>query len=786
MLKRAAVLLVLVASLCCGSAFAAELLVTDVQIEGVKRVDIARIEGVLSIKAGQTFNEDGVDNDLRAIYALGHFKDIEVLTEEKDGLLTLIYRVQERPLVRKIKLVGFKELKRSKVRSALTIRTPSILHPKSLQESVAAIRQTYIEEGFYAVEVSSRVETTKNNEATVYFDIVEGGKVTIDDIDFEGNSLFSARKLRKFMQTKEWWIFSWITDGGTYNEGLLENDIELIKDAYFNEGYIRVRVKQPLITLSDDRDEMDILIEIDEGQQYVLGSMSVDGDLLKDEQALLSILKFKAGDVFSREQLRDDIKRLNDYYANRGYAYVNVSPMTMINNEQKTVDVTFQIEQGVKVYIGRVNIAGNTKTRDKVIRREMVLVEGDLYSATRLESSRKRVNNLGFFSEVNVDSVSTGDDALMDVQVDVKEQATGTFSVGFGFSSVDGFIGQGSVSQDNFLGRALRLNLSGSFGGESTTYQIGLLDPYFMDKNLALGFDLYNTDREWDEYSKKAMGGAIKLGIPISYDTRTFFIYKYEEKEIYDVDAFASEYILDQEGNSTLSSIYASISTNTTDYRPDPSRGYMTELSLEFAGIGGDERFVKSILDHRHFIPIKWGVVFSAHGQIGMVHKVGGEEIPVDERFYLGGINTMRGFESREVGPWDWAKDPVVEEYTYIDDSGVEQIGTQYKRNPDGSYATVPSTTERDFIGGVKSAFFNFELIFPLLKDAGLKGLVFVDVGNTWDQGEEFFSDMRYSTGLGIRWNSPLGPLRLEWGYNLDPEDYEDDSQFEFSIGKFF
>ncbi|OEU72335.1 MAG: outer membrane protein assembly factor BamA, partial [Desulfuromonadales bacterium C00003068] len=699
MLKRFAFCFVLLVTLLSGAAVAAEV-VSGIRVDGVARIDVAKIEEVLQTKVGTVYSVDGVDDDVRAIYALGHFKDIEVVTEHHDGVMTLVYRVQERPLVRKIKIVGNDELKRSKVRSALVIRTPSILHPKTLQESVAAIKQLYVDEGFYAIEVTSRVEMTKGNEAVVYFDIVEGTKVTIDDIDFEGNTVFSARKLRGFMQTKEWWLFSWLSSTGTYNEGMLENDINLIKDEYFNQGYIRVRVKQPLVTLSDDREEIDVLIEIDEGDQFYLGDMAVEGDLLIEEDALLKFLRFRAGDVFSRKQLRDDIKRLNDYYANRGYAYVNVSPTTLINREQKTVDVTFNIEQGVEVHIGRINVSGNSKTRDKVVRREVTLVEGDLYSVGRLETSRKRVNNLGFFSEVNIDAISTDSDELMDIQVDVKEQATGTFSVGFGYSSTDGLIGQGSVSQDNFLGKALKLNLSASIGGDSNTFQVGLLDPYFMDKNLALGFDLYRTDREWDEYSKEAIGGSIKLGLPITYNTRTFFVYKYEQKEIYDIYNLASRYVREQEGSSTLSSIYGSISTNTTDYRPDPSRGYMSELSLEFAGVGGTEKFAKAIIDHRQFFPIKWGIVFSAHGQIGFIHKIGGTEIPVDERFYLGGLNTVRGFESREVGPWEWAR-----EYD-LDPEGQVVLDPT---DPSG-YKTKESTTERDFIGGVKEAFFNFEL----------------------------------------------------------------------------
>ncbi|MBN2645640.1 MAG: outer membrane protein assembly factor BamA [Desulfuromonadaceae bacterium] len=745
----------------------------QVRIDGIERVDQKAVEAVIHVKAGVATSFDAVDADVRAIYALGHFRDVTAEQRDEPGAKVLVYQLVERPLVRRIKIEGNKELKDSKVREVVTLRTPGILSAQKLKESETAILKLYKDEGFYAAGVVSRIEKQGRNEATVYFEVTEGDKVTIDDIEFEGNQLFSDRKLRGFMQTSEWWIFSWLTSSGTYNEGMLQNDLELIKDEYFNRGYVRVRIKPPLIVLSDDRSEMDIFIEIDEGEPFSVGKLDVDGDLLREKDELLKLVKLKPGECFSRETMRDSIKRLNDFYADQGYAYVNVSPVTLINNEEKTVDVTFTIEQGVQVHIGRINVAGNTKTRDKVVRREMVLVEGDLYSANRLESSRKRINNLGFFSEVNVDAVPTLDDrSVMDVQVDVKEQPTGTFSVGFGYSSADGFIGQGSVSQDNFLGMAWRLNLAASIGGDSNTFQVGLLDPYFMDRNMALGFDLYKTEREWDEYDKEAVGGDIKLGIPLNYESRIFLIYRFEQKEISDVDPYASWYMRSQEGRSTLSSIYASLSTNTTDYRPDPSRGFMAEFSVELAGLGGTEKFVKTIADYRHFFPLMWGWVFNAHGQVGYVTGFGGEEIPVDERFFLGGINTMRGFDNREVGPREARMEPT----NFVYDSSGNLI----------SYDLVQSETEFDFIGGETVAYANFEIVFPLLKDAGLKGLVFFDIGNTWGEDETFMSDLRYSVGTGIRWNSPLGPLRLEWGYNLDPYEYESDSKFDFSIGKFF
>ncbi|MFA6686812.1 MAG: outer membrane protein assembly factor BamA [Desulfuromonas sp.] len=751
-----------------GNIGAEPLTFDAVRIDGVKRIDEAVVEEAVRVTSGNPASMAAIDSDLRSIYSLGYFKDVEARLERDGELKTLVYAVDERPLVRKIRTVGNEELKSSKIRGVLTLRIPGILRARDLNESEKAIRAMYKEEGFYAVEVSSRVDVDSSNEATVFFDITEGKKVTIGNIEFEGNTVYSARKLRKFIQTKKWGIFSWITSSGKYNEGMLQNDLLIIKDQYFNVGHVRVEVKQPHIVLSEDRTKMDIFIEIDEGPQYSLGSMDIKGDLLMDKQEMFDLLEFSPGEVFSREKMRENMDRLDSLYSNRGYAYVNVVPQTLINDETQQVSLNFNIEQGIQVEIGRINISGNTKTRDKVIRREVTLVEGELFSSGRLETSKKRINNLGFFSEVNVDSIPRKDDAaVMDVDVDVKEQPTGTFSVGFGYSSTDGFIGQGSISQDNFLGKALQLNLAGSLGGDYSNYRIGLLNPYFMDKNLALGFDAYRTDREWDEYSIKSTGGNLKLGLPLSYENRLFFVYKLEEQDIYDVSPFSSWYIREQEGRSVISSLYTSISRNTTDFRPDPSRGYMSELSVEFAGLGGTEKFVKTIVDHRHFFPIKWGVVFSPHARIGYVSGYGGKDVPLDERFFLGGINTIRGFENREVGP--------------------KQLRRRYAgTDANGEPIFVPAENDYDYIGGEKMAYANLELIFPLLKEAKLKGVIFFDIGNAWDEDEEYFSDMRYSVGVGIRWQSPLGPLRLEWGYNLDPYEYEDNSVFDFSIGKFF
>jgi outer membrane protein insertion porin family len=747
-----------------GVALAQTIQVDEVVIEGNRRVDLSAVRSVLSVKAGQEIAVEEVDRDIRAIFKLGRFADVAADIEERGGLNVLVFRLTERPLVRAVEYAGNKEFSTERLSGLVTLKTPDIYDPRKIENSISAIRKAYLEEGFHAAEIVSKVDVNEDHEATVTFEIKEGDKVLIRQIRFEGNTVFTDVQLIKVMETKKRWFLSWLTGRGTYNEEVLQNDLEIIADQYYNKGYVQVKVRQPLITIAEDKKGMNVLIEIREGEQFRVGGLDIDGDLLRSKEEILALTKLKPGDVFSRQMLRQDVLTINDLYADQGYAYVNVSPLTQIDADLRLINILFEIEQGVQVHIDRIQIAGNTRTRDKVIRREMKLAEGDLFSSTKIKESRRRINNLGFFEEVNVATGKASDEAEMNVNVDVIERPTGTFSVGLGYSSVDGVIGQGSITQENFLGRALKLNLAAALGGKSTTYQLGLTEPYFLDKNLTLGFDLYKTERDYVDFSKRAFGGNAKLGFPLTDDTRAFFLYKYEEKEIFDVDSDASSLIRDQEGKSTLSSITGTLTRNTTDYYLDPTRGSVSQLSAEFAGLGGTEKFAKYIADQRFFFPYKWGTVFSLHGQIGYIQSIGGEDIPIDERFYLGGINTIRGFKSRQVGP-----------RVRVNRQVVDSVGN----------VTV-ADDEFEFIGGDKQAYFNLEYTFPLLKDMGLKGVLFFDTGNAWSEDENYFSEMRYSVGGGVRWFSPMGPLRLEWGYNLKPREGEDRSQFEFSIGRFF
>jgi len=726
---------------------AGEYQIADIVVSGNRRVKADSILKAITLHKGQTVTPPQIDEAIQAIYKLGRFSDVAALMEMQNGAQILVFQVTERPLVRNVAFEGNDEIGVERLRGVVTLKVPDIYDPYEVQKSIAAMKAEYVKDGYFAAEITADSQVNEENEALVTFRVSEGNLVRIKELRFEGNTVFSADELRKVMDTEEKWIFSWLTGRGNYDEALLDQDLERIADLYFNRGYIQVKVRKPVISLVDGQRHMLILIQVDEGEQYRVGKVDAVGDLADRKEEILTLLKMRPGEVFSRELLRRGIGRITDLYADMGYAYANVSPLSRVDHASKQVDLALEIEQGPQVSVERINISGNTKTRDKVIRREMKVIEGDLFNATALKRSKERINNLGYFEAVDLTTSEGSDQNHVNVDVNVKERATGTFSIGAGYSSVDGFIGQGSITQENFLGRGWKLNLAASLGGESTTYQIGLTDPYFLDQNLTLGFELYKTTREWDDFSRDAIGGAIKLGLPVLDDySRALFVYRLEEKDIYDVEPWADPDIKEEEGKSLISSLTSSFIRDNTDYRLDPSKGSVLETSWEFAGLGGDEEFNKFIVDYRHFWPAPFGTVFSAHGQIGYISAWGDEDVPIDERFYLGGINTLRGFEPREVGPYN----PRTEEYT----------------------------------GGDMETFFNFEWIFPLAKDVGIKGVAFFDVGNAWDT--DYLSEWRYSTGAGIRWMSPLGPLRLEWGYNLDPYEWEDNSRFDFMIGRFF
>ena len=761
-LFSASICMIMLFILFCGAVFGEEEKIGEVLIKGNRRIETAAILNAVKLKKGELLDNGKVDNDIRAIYNLGHFRDVKADIGKGDKGLILTYVVVEKPIVREIKIEGNKEIKDDKIREAIDLKSGSMFSPKELAKSVKKVKKLYADEGYYLAEVQTTAIKRTDTEIRVIFKITEGEKVLIKTIRFEGNHAFSARKLKKVMETSEKWFLSWITGAGTYKEDALKNDANLIADFYSNNGYVNVKVGEPKVELTADKKGLIVTIGITEGDQFKTGSIGFKGELLESEAELGKKIKLKTGEIFDRSKLRADVSTLTDVYADKGYAFANISPLSKVNNEQKTIDVTYEMEKGEKVYIDRINIGGNTKTRDKVVRRELKLAEGDLYGATPLKKSKQSLMNLGFFEEANISTTKGSADNKLNMNVEVKEKSTGSFSIGAGFSSLDGVLGQGSVQQANFMGLGLKANASVSFGSKTQYYNLGLTDPYFMDTKWSVGADLYRTQRDYIDYTRRATGGDLKAGYSLTDELSTFWLYKYEVVDILDITpVLLHSPLLLTETHSTTSSITGSITRNTTDYRLDPTKGMINDLTIEGAGIGGTSRFMRYIGSTTLFYPAFWSTVVSLHGTVGHIQSLG--NIPIDEKFYLGGINTIRGYNGRTVCP-------VVFKYPGTDINGHPQ-------------QPVPI-----YLGGDSEAFFNLDYIFPIIKDAGLKGVLFVDAGNSKNEFDKIFSDPLVSYGFGFRWASPMGPLRLEYGIPLNPRANIDKSsgRIEFSLGSFF
>jgi outer membrane protein insertion porin family len=749
-----------------STASAAQDSIAEVVITGNRRIESPAIMTAIKLKSGDKFFEDKVDEDIKSIFSLGFFTNVKAEKSLSEKGIILSYIVTEKPVVREIIFEGNKALSNEKLKESLEIKSNSIFSQKDLIKSIVKIKKLYADEGYSQVEIEPVKENTSPYELKLTLKVKEGDKILIREIKFEGNREFSDSKLKGMMETKQDWWLSWLTGAGVYKDDVLKNDMLIITEHYMNNGFINFKAAEPKVELSPDKKALLVLVVIKEGDKYSTGQIDFKGDLLESREELAKRVKMKSGDVFSRGALRQEIFSLTDVYADKGYAFANVNPLTTMNSEKKVIDIIFDFEKGEKVYIDRINIAGNAKTRDKVIRREMRLAEGELYSGTGLKKSKQNLMNLGFFEEATIATSKGKSDNKLNVDVNVKEKPTGTFSIGGGYSSLDGFVAQGSVQQSNLFGYGLKANVSASLGGKSSSYNLGLVDPHFLDTNWSIGADVYRTERQYVDYTKRATGADLKAGYQISDTLSTFMLYKFETTNILKQSFALQESIrlypdIATTKDSTTSSITASVSRNTTDYRIDPSSGMTNSLSVEFAGLGGTNKFLRYIAQTAQFFPVAWGTVFMVHGTIGHVQDTGAK-VPIDEKFYLGGISTVRGYSGRTISPY-----VLIPQYDAI--------------------TGVKTGEQRAYVGGDTEVVVNAEYTVPILKDAGLKGVLFYDVGNSNDGIGNAFSGMLASYGFGIRWFSPIGPLRLEYGIPLNPRPGIDkNGKIEFSIGSFF
>ncbi|MBE0617227.1 MAG: outer membrane protein assembly factor BamA, partial [Proteobacteria bacterium] len=606
--------------------FSAEPVLTGVAVRGNLRVEEGLILQKVSSRAGETYDPARVREDIAAIYSMGYFEDIVVELNDR-GVLTFV--VRERPALREWKTEGADHLEAEDVDKAVPLKRREILDQARLEEGARAIRDLYRDKGYYLANVRAEVVPVEDgkNHVDVIYRVDEGQKVKVKDVNLLGVRQVEEDDLLGVMATSPAGPWSWITDSGTFKDADLERDREVIRSVYLNRGFVDVEVKEPLVSLTPDRRWLKVDIPVVEGESHTVGKVTFSGDLEFPEEKLRSTAALVEGETFRSDDFRKAHQALSDLYADIGYAFVEVDPRTKVDREARTVNIEFAIHKGDLVHIGRIEVRGNTKSRDRVVRREMRLAEGDLYSGTAIQKSRRKIENLGFFEKVNLTTHRRPGTSLLDVDIEVEEKPTGAFTVGAGYSSVDNIIGMASVSQRNFMGLGYQLSLQANVGSSRETYNLTFNNPRVFDSEVYAGIDLYKSSREYTDYDKDAVGGALKLGTALSENWRVRGIYRLEDAEVKNVDEDASQLIKDQLGTTVTSSITGILSYDTRDNQWEPTRGINAEGSAEWAGgpLGGTAAFLKYNLEASKYFPLWFKHVLTLHGRGGYIQALEGE-----------------------------------------------------------------------------------------------------------------------------------------------------------------
>ena len=723
--------------------------IDSVLVKGNQRVESDAVLAIVESRKGESLDFDKLDKDLRAIYAMGYFNDVRIETEDGAKGKVVIFNVSEKPSIGRINFNGNKKIKADDLTKESGIKLYSIYNPNDVKQSVNKLKDYYRQEGYYNIEITDKVEEIPRNEVALTYEINEGEKVYIQKIEFVGNTKFKDGKLKDVMDTSEKGLLSWFTKSGVLDKKRLETDAQKITVFYQNQGYLRVKVGEPAVRYESGYGLI-ITIEIVEGDQYFVNDVNIAGDLIQPAEELLKKVQLAKAKPFSREMVRMDVLTLREVYSDEGYAYAEVVPVTRENDRDRTVDITYQATKGNKVRFERITITGNTNTRDKVIRRDIEVYEGEYFSGLGMRRTTANLQRLGFFEDVEVQTKKGSADDLMDLNINVKERPTGSFALGAGYSGYDGPIGTMQVSQNNLFGTGRKLTGALRLSTKSAEYDIRFSEPRVYDTRVSAGIDLFKWEREYDDYTRDSFGGALRTRFPVGLDefTRVFTRYLYDDTTITDVAPTAAFEIRDMEGQSLTSSITVGIDRDSKDRPWNTRSGSYNSFSVEYAGgpLGGDVYFNRFELTSQWFFPWRWDTSFMVEGRLGYVQQREGGKLPDYQKYRLGGIHTVRGYD--------------VDSITLID----------------------PVTGDQ--IGGEKMMIYNFEFRFPLLKEQGVIGVIFFDAGNVYAEDETWgFSDMPRSVGAGFRWYSPLGPVRLEYGYILNRRPGDSMGGVEFQIG---
>jgi outer membrane protein insertion porin family len=722
--------------------------IVQINVVGNERIDKGAVTANVKSKEGDPVSLELLREDMKRIYKTGFFSDVQIDLKDNAKGKIVTFVVVERLPVRDIFVQGNKKIKTADITEKLKVKTNTVLNTERVKESMDEIRKLYASKGYYAVKVSYTIEYDDRGRAILAFAIEEPEISYVRKITFTGNKVFKEGKLKGYIRTREKGWFSWFTGSGILDEDALEDDRKNLEAVYADNGYVRANVGVPEVTLSQDGKSISINIPIEEGPVFKTGTIDFSGDILFPKEELLAKLKTKPQVTFRSSLYQEDITILTDVYQDQGYAFCEITPLTGIDDNTRLVNLTFNIKKNQEIYINRINILGNVRTRDKVVRRELRFAEGDRFSSTGLKNSKKRLKNTTYFKDVDFKLIKTDEPDKVNMDITLEERPTGHVSAGLGYSSTDKVVVTGSVAQENLLGTGRKVFLEAALGSITQEFKLSYLEPYLFDRDFALGLSAFNFTRDMDTYTYKRLGGSVSVWRPLTEEIRAGLRYRYEQIRVSNITWDASSYIKDQRGTTHTSSGTVSLTKNSIDDVMNPTSGVNADISFELAGgpFGGTNDFHRTIAYYGRYFPIKFlDSSFFVRGTAGTIQAYGGKQIPVFEKFYVGGLHSVRGFKYGEAGP--------------TDDTG-------------------------EVIGSKNELYFNTEWIFPIYKPAGIKGVVFYDLGAGFDDNKGFTGNgLRSGAGVGFRWFSPLGPIRLELGFNLFPKSGERRSVFDFAIG---
>jgi outer membrane protein insertion porin family len=754
-MRRSAFFITLI--LLCAFPFAARAaeMLSEIRVSGAQRIEPSTILTYLNIPTGQPLTEDVMNEGLKNLFATGLFADVKM--NQQGGVL--LVDVVENPIINEIAFEGNKKIEDDELMAEISLRPRQVYTKTKVQNDVSRIYTLYQRGGRFAVAIEPKIIELDQNRVNLVFEIAEGDVTAVKAIKFVGNTAFDDDQLRAELSTKEERWYRFFSSDDRYDEDRVRFDEELLRRFYLKNGYADFRVVSSNAELSEDKESFYLTYTVEEGPRYKIGNIAINSDLRGfDGTPLRDDVTFLPGQWYDADSVQASVDKMSTRLGDAQYAFVDIDPQVKRNPADTSVDITFQIEESPRVFVERIDIHGNLRTIDKVIRRELLLVEGDPFSRSKLAKSEQRLRDLNFFEKVDMKTQpgSAPDKTVIDIGV--VEQSTGELSIGAGFSTQDGPLADLRIRERNLLGKGQDLTFATTIAGSRTEFDASFTEPYFLDRDLSAGVDAFHITRDLQDessFDQRRTGGAVRMGYPLSEKWRQGWKYRIEQNEITDVDEDASRFIKDQEGERITSAVSQRLTYDNRDSTLFPTSGFNAWLDLEGAGLGGDAKYVSGDIGGSYYIPFfEKKVVLNIMGETGAIQGIQDEDVQINERFMLGG-NNFRGFEKGGIGPRDALTD--------------------------------------DALGGNLYYRGTAELSFPigLPEELGVAGHAFSDFGSLWDiddTGPEVIDEnsLRASGGLGLSWRSPMGPVRVDVAVPFIKEDFDQEEIFRFSFGTRF